>query len=241
LKHLKEKQKGTSCSDMEFFEKYPFYNVRVLEGLHSLLQLNRTDNKKTMRTPKEMVALKRTDLDAYEAFCVLLLKHAIGKVSWRASCRSERISEIFTLSDEAFAFLVLDNNINSWRKYFLSDVDMDTQSASYGQGGKGKKSEMAVETKYTKKGGGNKDKAYGCWTNEGIRTYNALLQEVKNLREIPDSKSTEDILMDRWRQDEREYFEKKGKTPPRYDMIIEDTEEDLGPVRRIIPCTGIPI
>jgi hypothetical protein len=167
--------------------------------------------KKT-RTPKEMVALRTTDMDAFEAFCILFLRHTTGKVSWKSSSRSSRISETFTISDEAFAFLVLDDNINYWRKYYLSDVNAVSQVVA-SSGGKGKKPAIRVETKYSLKN------RTGAWSNEGIRTYNILFQEVMHLRNAPDCKTMENELMDRWKQDRREYLESTGKRPSRYDRI----------------------
>jgi hypothetical protein len=66
--------------------------------------------------PGEVWATIRTeDINVFESFCVLCLKHVAGTGVWRQNYSRETISDAFTISDEAFAFLVLDNNRHYWK------------------------------------------------------------------------------------------------------------------------------
>mmetsp|Transcript_9432 Transcript_9432/g.17759 ORF Transcript_9432/g.17759 Transcript_9432/m.17759 type:complete len:139 (-) Transcript_9432:169-585(-) len=115
-------------------------------------------------------------------------------------------SKLFTMSDEAFAFLILDNNIHIWKAYFFSNGDNNSAISAPGGGSATK----VVETKYTNKICHHKFTT-GGWSHDGIRTYNELLEEVMNLRKMPDCKTMENVLMQRLREDHKEYLRITGK------------------------------
>ena len=119
---------GTAGSDSDFFKKHPVYNECVLAGLQSLLLHmgvlpNEFFSKYTFHT-SDLVAIICHDVDAFEAFCMLCLRHAVGSCSWKKEHCKTKVSKIFTLCDEAFAFLVLENNW-MYQKAFYDRIQDD--------------------------------------------------------------------------------------------------------------------
>ena len=162
-------------------------------------------------TASSLVMLVRCDnIDAFEAFCVLCLKHSIGSAAWRKSYRKDKISSVYTISDEAFSFLVLDNNRSYWKAYYNTDnIEND---------------KPATETRYMVRGsmGGVKG-----WHVDGIKVYNSLLAAVMDKRKLNDSKVAEEILQNKWNADKRNDLRGSGKI---IEVADDESEEEVQPL-----------
>ena len=211
IEHLRQKNLNQAIPDDEFFKKHSAYNTRVLKGLMSMLQLLGTtgdpDFDEDSYDPGEVVTIIRTtDIDALECFSVLCLKQIAGTAVWRQNYRKDTLSDAFTISDEAFAFLVLDNNREYWKLcYQLGEHNIpvvETTSAS-GRAHKRRK----IDTKYTKRGSAGGTQG---WNQEGIDTYNRLLQDVVRNRGSRESKELEGRLKMQWNADKMKTLQSTG-------------------------------
>ena len=128
-------------------------------------------------------------------FCDSWLSCVIGKNDWKKRRTKEKISEIATASDEAFALLVLENIWDEWIKVPIEewensknkrqeDDEEDDEEEAVGvekasqdlQEGARRKGRCRAG-KYTK--GYIAAGKYMGWTNEGMEKYNDLLKQVK--------------------------------------------------------------
>lgn len=124
--------------------------------------------------------------------------------------RKDKISSVFTISDEAFSFLVLDNNRSYWKAYYnTNNIEND---------------KPVTETRYTVRGsmGGVKG-----WHVDGIKVYNSLLAAVMDKRKLNNSKVAEEILQNKWNADKRNDLRGSGKI---IEVADSDSEEEVQPL-----------
>ena len=117
------------------------------------------------------------------------------------------ISDAFTISDEAFAFLVLDNNKEYWKLcYEVGEHNIPFVESTSASGRATKRHK--VDTRYAKRGsaGGTQD-----WNKEGIDTYNKLLKEVISNRSKCESKEFEGKLQRQWNDDQMNHLQDAGR------------------------------
>jgi len=223
IEHLRLRKLGNSVPDEEFFKKHQSYNDRVLDGLMSILQkLGSTGDPAFIEEsydPGEVLATIRTeDIEAFESFCVLCLKHIVGTGVWRQNFRRETISHAFTISDEAFAFLVLDNNRHYWKLCYEvgeHNIPLVETTSTTGRPSKRRK----IETKYTKRGSAGGTQG---WNQEGIETYNSLLQVVIANRNKKESKDLEGRLKTQWNADKMNRLQDAGRVL-NHDEVEQNT------------------
>jgi hypothetical protein len=234
IEHLRQKQEGLAIPDDEFFKKNPTYNSRVLYGLQDLLKLlGSIDTDEYFQEDNydlgRIVASIRTDMDcdAFESFCVLCLKHIVGSSSWRQNYRRETISSAFTISDEAFAFLVLDNNRDYWKLcYDVGEHNIPVVESTSASGRATKR--RKVDTRYTKRGSAG---GMQGWNREGIDAYNALLKEVMINRTKKESKDMENQLKRQWNADRMNHLQVAGRVlnqmPDGEHVRLEDRDAHI--------------
>ena len=209
---MRLKKLEQSIPDNEFFKKHPSYNDRVLRGLMTILQRLGVAGDPAFHEesydPCEVLAtIRNEDIDAFESFCVLCLKHVVGTGVWRQNYRRDTISNAFTISDEAFAFLVLDNNRHYWKLCYdvgEHNIPMVETASPSGRPSKRRK----IETKYTKRGSAGGTQG---WNQEGIDTYNTLLQVVITNRTKSESKDLEGVLKQQWNADKMNHLQDAGR------------------------------
>ena len=61
---------------------------------------------------QDFLQMREND-DAMSFFCDNILPEVVGKVSWRKGVMSMKVRELATVTDEAFAQLILENVWNS--------------------------------------------------------------------------------------------------------------------------------
>ena len=124
----------------------------------------------------------RQNRQAYTWFCEKLLRCVVGTRAWDKACAHERLSSYATITDEAFALLVFENNFSRW-------VDMYN---------KGNSKTSDVQPKWTNGGKSAKNgrsKMCGGWDVDGIKRYNTLFCKVEKDRE--DNPAFEDAFLKR--------------------------------------------
>jgi hypothetical protein len=95
----------------------------------------------------------------------------IGQRKWKTTRCYARLNKHMTASDEAFMLLVLENQYELW---------INADSNKVGRG------------KYTENGPNRK---FCGWTNEGMRRFNTLLDEVRGNRNKQYSDEVEDVTL----------------------------------------------
>ena len=100
----------------------------------------------------------------------------------------KRISEIVSSSDEAFALLVIYNEIDRW-KYRVEKNKKEMESVC--QNGKRKRASGEPPKKFNNASSGDKD----GWSNEGRKLYQDLCKQVEDLRKDPiTGKNPEEVI-----------------------------------------------
>lgn len=138
-------------------------------------------NDKLMRLEEYLEM--RNDSNAFVSFCDNFLPAVVGKAVWKNNVTSKLVSEMATPSDEAFVYLLLENNWNKWEEEArqaiaklnkeegvdeLLEQDEEEESSQSG------KSTIATEyTESNPRGGKNTG-----WSSEGMRRYNELYTRV---------------------------------------------------------------
>lgn len=164
---------GDAADDAEFFKKHPIYDKQVLDGLQSIFEqyaFSPASNK--------MAKIRIEDIDAFQAFAVLCLRHTIGVMTWRVKHRKFKLSDFFSISDEGLALVILENNAKVWKDKAFGDAAIEP-NARY------------MDT--AKDGSVRK-----TWSIEGKMRFTALCHQVRELRSFTLSKTNESELVKRW-------------------------------------------
>jgi hypothetical protein len=164
---------GDSGGDTAFFKANPIYNEQVLDGLETLFQSYVTNDD-----PKKLPKIRIEDVNAFHAFAVLCLRHTVGVMTWKRMHRKVLLSDFFTTSDEALAFVILENNALVWRDKAYGTERPNTQGRYM------KKSEN---------GSVRKD-----WSDKGKKRYSELFHLVREHRAFSLSTTNEVALKGIW-------------------------------------------
>jgi hypothetical protein len=131
----------------------------------------------------------RTDVEAYTVFFEHFVPCAVGKTEWErcigeaGTITESKDSFLSTVSDEAFALLLLENSYERWFDLYTSNDGNVMQQ----RGVKQRRFESDVPTLYTR-GGIKYDKYLSKegerkgWSDEGIIRFNELFKLVKKDR-----------------------------------------------------------
>jgi len=133
---------------------------------------------------------KLKQLFRFQCFVEYCLVHTKQKKEWKIRRSNEKVSDVFTCADEAFAFLTLENNCNDW----LMIVDGKVPGGGQGANKVARKYSKSVYTTWgaTKKDGVTNKHLQ--WTMKGIQRYNELYRMVKKERETTESIELEEEL-----------------------------------------------
>ncbi len=118
----------------------------------------------------------------YAWFLKEILPHVIGISKWKKVCTIAPVSEISTLTDEAFGLVALDNAWDLWSHQAIAS-NVATVAP-------------APKAKYTR-GGNMKGNKCSGWTDAGIQQFNRFRMAVSDDRKKPHRKQVEaDIMRD---------------------------------------------
>jgi len=117
-------------------------------------------------------------------FCTKFLSCTVGKRTWNKSKKFAIVSQIATVSDEVYTYLVLENCWDKWESI--------VENAS-----------IKLPTKYTHSTPSDLNKQkYSGWTREGLDRYNELFREVQKDRVSTNGIDTENRLLNCYVADE---------------------------------------
>jgi hypothetical protein len=153
---------------------------------------------------------------SYLFFCQHFLIHVVGKKKFENGLHhGMKLSQIATVSDEAFALLLVENSETRWKRVF---------EANYGGG-------PIPSTKYTFKG--SSKVGTGCtikyhgWSRDGLQQFNDLCAMVKQDRRLH-ADTFDNAFDDHWNKlHSRQMVQKNNWGPPIsvYNDLFECDEE----------------
>jgi hypothetical protein len=141
--------------------------------------LLKSDVEKNWNTWADRLAELRKDYDSYSKFCQLVLSIVVGRNIWKTTVGKCKISDFVTVSDEAFALLLIDNSWHVWL-----DMGIKAQAGEAMGGAKGPAGDNGgnrLMTKFTSNGAFVK-KNQG-WSKQGLSRFVQLVKDVKADRE----------------------------------------------------------
>jgi hypothetical protein len=165
--------------DEEFFKQNPIYNKKVLDSLETLFQsyVNSED-------PKKLAKIRIENINAFHAFAVLCLKHTVGVMTRKVKHRRMSLSDIYSISDEALALLILENNVKIWKDKAYGTATKNSKGGWY--------------MRQSKDGSIRKD-----WSDEGKKIFNDLFCQVREQRAFSLSTTNEMALKALWNRSSR--------------------------------------
>ena len=104
----------------------------------------------------------------FETFVDYCLVHFVGSHVWRWQAYVKSVSDIFSVSDEAFAMLLIENNAKDFEYIYDEQIEKVKRKDS--------------KPKYTKVSAYNADVKFQGWHQKGVRRYNELVKQVKKNR-----------------------------------------------------------
>ena len=124
---------------------------------------------------QQILQMHKEDNLAYFDFVEYFVSAVIGKLRYKQNCCDNLMSHYASISDEAFAILIFENNLDAW-------VDMGLRKDTSG---------TQVPRKYTN--GGNSKGELGSsqhnkgWSEQGLKRFNELFDKVKMNRSTPEA------------------------------------------------------
>ena len=136
----------------------------------------------------ELLDHNRVNKEVLKAFLDIAMP-AVSKSSFKNCAPYEELSDLVTQSEEAFAFLVLENNFSRWlfnaKREFVDNGGI-LRGVDAGKEEDYRLSEMIPDTRYQINCKSKKDKHQGKkagrWTEKGFERYNELLSKVSVAR-----------------------------------------------------------
>ena len=152
------------------------------------------------------------DADLFRTFLEFVLVHFVSCTTWRYKCYNTPVSQIFTVSDEALAMLLLENS--------MQDLKWVVR--------RGQKIPHNISMpKYTKKMEGSSEKFKG-WHKSGIKRYNKLYQRILTNRVRKESLEKEDLIQDEFVKISGR--DRRGATVNMLDDSDDDSTSDFEPI-----------
>jgi hypothetical protein len=120
---------------------------------------------KEMPTIEDWLTLRNNKEEWYTTFFDLFIIHVVGAATFRSKVVVQFVSSFVTVSDEAFALLVLDNCEEKWEDMYEKKVTKSNKKNKYTDGGKSSKSGRSRNLK--------------GWSNKGLNRFNELYRLIK--------------------------------------------------------------
>ena len=149
---------------------------------------------------------EQASLAQYKLYCEICYPIIVGKQKWKMNHTQIGVKTLTTVADEALVALVLENNVEEW--IILAEggeINSKRRKTLYTHGGR--------DAKGTRKG----------WSLEGLKRYNTIHKELKEVRNTGNSELVDQRLKLQWK-------EEKNKPIPRHHdtdgNANEQQEED---------------
>ena len=152
----------------------------------------------------QIMQMRQEENIPYFDFIEFFVSSVIGKSCYKQNSCDKLLSEYVTISDEAFAILIFENNFDAWVDMGIRKDTSGTQvPRKYTNGGKSK---ADVGSSQHNKG----------WSEEGLKRFNELFDKVKKNRSSPEAKDFEEKF--------RAYCDNKvGSKKKKVKVLIQDS------------------
>ena len=170
-----------------------------------------------------------TETKTYEYVINNFMGCVIGRNQWRKECFEKTISEMLSVSDEAFCIWVIENQARVWMYEYkyrkeLNDDTVDPESLP--------KKPKALFTVCRQRGSGKQcvgGQVFSGWSDEGVERWNDLSDLVRAAREIQDRKNFEKSYLAHMKKKYCEAREDPGKQSDKFvkgRFVTDETEPE---------------
>jgi hypothetical protein len=159
----------------------------------------------------QWLTMRNDEEGRYTLFFEMFILHVVGAPVFRNKVTVALVSNFVTISDEAFALLVLENCEERWKLMRETTATKCKKANKYTDGGTSVKS--------------GKSKTFSGWSNKGLNRFNALFMMVKNDRERRDN-GFEGRFLERMKE---KYPKRKRKR-----VVVAENLDDGEPVCTVI-------
>lgn len=141
----------------------------------SVCLLSSTELKKKDRLPAFLndILQMRGNQDVFVIFCEYFLSKVVGITAWKTECCTKTVSEMASVSDEAFTYLLLENYWDEWAN---KDPKAYREETAYNHETNTRGRRTPTKGKYTKDSVGSR--RYGGWSEDGLHRFNELFDLV---------------------------------------------------------------
>lgn len=166
-------------------------------------------------------------IEVLDIWCTYFFPSVVGSWHFKSMATKYRLSDYFSVSDEAFAVTVIENFYDRWKKegsYKAENEDYDVDDLP--------------SAKWTDTVGSVGKKSRGGWSNEGLERFNTYMTNIKNLRNTENSVKLEEAYKEKM-QDE-EGMEKRRAGATRFKRVLDEvvTFDDFSPVQEVKKRSG---
>ncbi len=162
--------------------------------------------------PLSKFEARRTSVDFYRRFCKTFLKCVVGDRVWRSNWLKVPLSEFVSVTDEAFALLVIDNCHERWTKMFVSQNTEEEGEDEGGEEGQDLSDESSTpgkdgkwpDPKYTnggKNSNNGRTRKFCGWSSQGVKKFNQLCWLVMSDRKKASNKTWDADTMEAWKKE----------------------------------------
>ena len=158
------------------------------------------------RMPQAQDYMLRHQCTAYNTFFDVFVKRVVGVRKFERHATKHLLSEFVTVTDEAFALLVYENQEDRWRIMAEDSTRKLVKEAKYTDGGGGKDLPMSGKTR---KGKG--------WSSSGMQRFNELCLEIHKERTSVKARSKFEKDYRKHKREELLNKKRKGSRKKDYD------------------------
>ena len=131
----------------------------------------------------DILKLRQDSTGLYFNFIEYFIAPVVGKIFYKENRCDRLMSDYISVSDEAFAILIFENNYDTWCDMVKrNNTKLSTVIRKYTNGG----SSSGKNSSSTRR--------YQGWNSEGIKRFNDLFDLVKEDRESPHAKPFEETF-----------------------------------------------
>lgn len=149
----------------------------------------------------------------------------VDKSKWRPNHKMVAMSNLVTVSDEAFGLLVMENNIEDW----ISEITPRKEGEARHIKGSLCKYTKQVKGHDEDNNNNKKQNMNRGWDIRGRERYNRVFDKVKEQRETNVSKEKEIWMLERWRVIKDKKRKKKRNETTKEELELKERENSYVP------------
>ena len=154
-------------------------NKKVPTGFPATLLISTTDGKNYLNSHYRLYTDNQWEEEFQYFMARIMPALAPSRNKYKKNKGTKKLSEIYTVSDEAFGLLVLHNELHCWDEASKKGTDEETPST------------LKSKKRFCDSGSGRKQ----GWSADGRMLYEHLCWGVHNRRKDPTSKTMEEDFM----------------------------------------------